>query len=116
MGLAAQLKTAIQNAGVAITDVAIGSDRDRATWRVRPEDLQAAAQATIDSFDPDDPAVIDAEKTALAAQLDTMAAVQAIAQLDFEERQKLVVKPGQSLRTAAECKDRAKAIYKGLLS
>jgi hypothetical protein len=45
-----QLKLKIQAAGVAITDVSIGDDADRTTWRVTPSSLQAAAQPVIDGF------------------------------------------------------------------
>ena len=115
MSLASRLKQAVMAAGVAITDVQIGDDGNKATWKVRPTSLQGAAQATIDAFNATDPSVVDAEKTLVSKQLDTMYALQAIAQLDYEERQKLVVIVGQTLRTAQECKDRVKAIYKSLL-
>lgn len=58
----------------------------------------------------------DATKTARAGAIDDEAALQAVAQLDFEERQKLTVKNGQTLLTAAQCKARLKAIYKSLLA
>ena len=54
-------------------------------------------------------------KDSLALALDDNLLIQAVAQLDFEERQKLQVKPGQGLRTAAECKQRVRAIYRSLL-
>lgn len=41
--------------------------------------------------------------------------IQAAIRLDFEERQKLQVKAGQTLKTAAECKARLKEIYQSLL-
>ena len=41
--------------------------------------------------------------------------MRAVAQLDFEERQKLQVTAGQTLRTAQECLARVKAIYRNLL-
>lgn len=41
--------------------------------------------------------------------------LRAVAQVDFEERQKLTVRQGQTLRTAQECVDRARAIYRSLL-
>ena len=56
-----------------------------------------------------------ARKDAVAAQLDTNLAVQALAQLDFEERQKLVVTSGKTLLTAQQCKARIRAIYRSLL-
>lgn len=58
----------------------------------------------------------DAErKDATAAWIDDDRLIQAVAQLDFEERQKLQVKAGQTLLTAAQCKARIRAIYRGLL-
>lgn len=50
MTLAERLDLAIRAAGVAITGVSIGREEDRATWRVVPASLQAAAQPTIDAF------------------------------------------------------------------
>ena len=67
----ARLKAAIQAAGVAITDVSIGDLRNRATWTVEPASLQAAAQATINAFDPTDPALDVADQdAAVKAALD----------------------------------------------
>lgn len=48
--LAARLDAHIKAQGVAITSVMIGRVDDRATWLVRPEHLQAAAQPHIDGF------------------------------------------------------------------
>lgn len=67
--------------------------------------------ATVAEQSAYDSAVRDTQ----ANDADTNALVQAVAQLDFEERQKLTVKTGQTLRTAAECKARVKAIYRSLL-
>lgn len=47
---AARLDKALRAAGVAIDSVSIGRDDDRATWRVLPATLQAAAQPIIDAF------------------------------------------------------------------
>lgn len=49
------------------------------------------------------------------ADINTNKLIQAVARLDFEERQKLTVRAGQTLRTAPECLDRIKAIYRSLL-
>lgn len=49
------------------------------------------------------------------ADLNTNKIIQAVARLDFEERQKLEVKVGQTLRTQQQCLDRIKAIYRSLL-
>lgn len=61
MGLTAQVEAAIKGAGVAILGVSIGDAGNKATWRVNPENLQSAAQATIDTFNPADPAHEQAE-------------------------------------------------------
>lgn len=55
------------------------------------------------------------EKEEQSKETDNNKIIKALAQLDFEERQKLQIKPGQVLRTAQECKDRIRAIYKGSL-
>ena len=57
----------------------------------------------------------DAIKEQRALRIDVDAALQAVAQLDFEERQKLQVKNGETLRTAAECKARIRLIYRSLI-
>lgn len=48
--LAARLDQYVRAQGLAITGVSIGDTADRATWRVHPSDLQAAAQPHIDAF------------------------------------------------------------------
>lgn len=70
--------------------------------------IVAKSQAEIDAYD-------DAQKDIKANNIDIDAALQAVAQLDYEERQKLQVRAGQTLRTPAECKARVKAIYRSLL-
>ena len=47
--------------------------------------------------------------------MDPRLAIRALAQLDYEERQKLQVQVGQTLRTVPQCLARFKAIYLGLL-
>jgi len=47
--------------------------------------------------------------------MDVRIALRALAQLDYEERQKLQVQVGQTLRTVPQCLARFKAIYLGLL-
>src|SRR3990167_4260762 len=42
--------------GLEQVEVSIGDDANKATWTVRPSNLQVAAQPTIDAFDPNDPA------------------------------------------------------------
>lgn len=101
--LAARLDRAIRSAGVAITGVSIGSDADRATWRVQPPDLQAAAQPTIDAFNPNDPAHVTAEKD---AEIDGLKAIRALAEATFELK--------TTAFTKAAFLQRVKAIYRGL--
>lgn len=57
----AALDRAIRAAGVAITGVSIGDPANKATWAVRPVNLQSAAQATINAFNAADPAHDTAE-------------------------------------------------------
>lgn len=118
--LAALVQHAIERAGVSIVGVSIGDPSDKATWRV--SHLLSASQADRDladsviaGFSATDPTVIDAENTIAANQIDGNLLIQAVAQLDFEERQKLTVKAGQTLLTAAQARARVKAIYKSLL-
>ena len=59
--VAGWVANAIRAAGVPIVGVSIGDATDRTTWKVQPSSLQSAAQPTIDSFDPDDPAYEQAE-------------------------------------------------------
>ena len=70
--------------------------------------IVAKTQAEIAAYDA-------AQKDTKAVHIDDDLLIQAVAQLDYEERQKLQVKNGQTLRTAAECKARVKAIYRSLL-
>lgn len=72
------------------------------------------AQAVTD-YAANTAAILAAEHDACAALIDDNALIQAVAMLDFEERQKLQVKAGQTLRTPAECKARIRAIYRALL-
>jgi hypothetical protein len=58
---AARLDRALRAAGFAITGVSIGDEADRSTWKVFPVNLQTAAQPTIDTFNPNDPALEAAE-------------------------------------------------------
>lgn len=64
--LAARLDRTIKAAGVPIFGVSIGKADDKTTWTVQPANLQGAAQATIDAFNPDDPALVTAEVEAQA--------------------------------------------------
>lgn len=54
--LAARVTTAIKTAGVPIISLTIGETANKATWKVQPPELQAAAQPTIDTFNVNDPA------------------------------------------------------------
>lgn len=60
-------------------------------------------------------AELSTQKDRIAATIDGNVLIQAVAQLDFEERQKLQVSPGQTLLTAAQCKARVRVIYRSLL-
>src|SRR3990167_10766616 len=66
--IAAALDRAIRAAGVTITGVSLGRLEDKATGRVAPADLQSAAQATIDTFDPNVPAHDITEQDAAARE------------------------------------------------
>jgi hypothetical protein len=117
---AERLDRALKAAGIPIIGVSIGSETDRVTWAIQYAP-QATAQHRTDgealrlSFDPASQAASDAEKADRAARADGDALIQAVAQLDFEERQKLTVKAGQTLLTAAQCRARLKAIVQSLL-
>ena len=63
--IAAHVDRAIKAAGVAITGVSIGDPANKATWTVQPPTLQAAAQPTIDAFNPNDPTHEQAELEAV---------------------------------------------------
>lgn len=54
--VAAWLERALKLGGVNVTGVSIGDNTNRATWKVQPPNLQAAAQPIIDAFNPNDPA------------------------------------------------------------
>jgi hypothetical protein len=118
--VAERLTRALQQAGIPVDGVSIGRPDDKSTWRVDYAPA-ATAQHRVDgdalksSFNPDDPAVVTSEKAAQAASADTDLLLQAVAQVDFEERQKLTVKAGQTLLTAAQCKARIRAVYQSLL-
>lgn len=66
--LAMLVQAAIQAAGIPVVTISIGDEANKSTWRVHPSHLQAAAQPTIDAFNPDDPAHVTA---ALDAQVKT---------------------------------------------
>lgn len=48
--LAARVDQYLRAQGLAIIGVSIADDANRATWKVHPSDLQAAAQPHIDAF------------------------------------------------------------------
>lgn len=66
--LAHRLKVAVQAVVPQVVDVSIGDATNTATYKVFPAEYQAAAQATIDAFNPNDPAH-EAADVADAAQL-----------------------------------------------
>ena len=57
----------------------------------------------------------NAAKNTRALGINDDALIQAVAMLDFEERQKLTLKVGQTLLTAPEYRARIRAIYRSLL-
>ena len=67
--IAGRLDAAIKAAGVPIIGVSIVDPANRATWTVKPAELQSAAQPTIDAFDPDNPALLAAELDAQVTSL-----------------------------------------------
>lgn len=81
MNVTAALDQAIKAAGVAIVGVSIGDPADKRTWKVQPPNLQSVAQATIDAFDPTDPALVIAEQD---KEIDGMKALRALAEATFE--------------------------------
>lgn len=66
--LAGRLARAVRAAGVPIDDVSIVDVNTRASWKVNPASLQAAAQSTIDAFNQNDPALLDADLDAEVKQ------------------------------------------------
>lgn len=52
IGLEQRVARTLRGAGIAVTAVTIDQENDRATWRVHPSALQAAAQSYIDAFVP----------------------------------------------------------------
>lgn len=118
--VAQRLDRALTAAGIPILGVSVGAEADRATWIVQYHPSATTQQRTDGdtlrgTFDPTSQAAIDAEKAERASNADTDLLIQAVARVDFEERQKLTVKAGQTLLTAAETKARIRAIYQSLL-
>ena len=66
INLAARLHTAIKAEDIPIVGVSIGDAANKATWKVSPQNLQAAAQPTIDAFDVNDPTHAAIELATLA--------------------------------------------------
>jgi hypothetical protein len=66
--LAESVLLAVRGAGFAAENVRIGDATDRTTWYVFPQALQAAAQATINAFDPASGTAIDAALTEVATR------------------------------------------------
>jgi hypothetical protein len=114
--LAARLDAAIRAANVPIVGVSVGDPANRATWRVHPSSLQAQAQPVIDAFDPNDPALVGAEKDADAARLSDDLALRALVRVTWEEIQKCQPRNGQTLLDLAGFRDRVKAVLRNLLT
>ena len=101
--IARRLHSVLLAAGVPIIGVDIGTSTDSTTWRVRPPSLQAAAQPTIDAFDPNDPAYLTAERD---AEIDSLLAMRALAEATYELK--------TTSWTKAQFIARIKAIYRTL--
>jgi len=115
---AGQLLIYLKSRGAKVIDAHIGSATDRATWTVDHDPTATDADKTFTATElanATDAAIQTAAKDALSADIDSNLLIQAVAQVDFEERQKLTVKTGQTLLTAAQTKARIKAIYRNLL-
>lgn len=95
-----RLTNAITSAGIPVVGV---SPVDGGGYRVFPPELQAAAQPIIDSFNPNAPAYVTAEKD---AEIDGLKALRALAEATFE----LKTNPW----TKAQFLARVKAIYRAL--
>ena len=65
--LAARVDAAVRGVAPGLVSVSIGDPADRTSWKVHPAALQAAVQATINAFNPTDPALDDADLDAEAA-------------------------------------------------
>lgn len=107
---------AIVRAGVTTVSAVVA----RGGWVVTYLDTATQADrdtvaAILAAFTEADPTVIADAQAFDADGIDTDVLIQAVAQLDFEERQKLTVRSGQTLLTAPQCRARAKAIYRSLL-
>lgn len=77
--LATRLFQAVRAAGVAAVSVSIGAEANKATWTVQPTALQPSAQPTIDAFDPNAAAVVNAELDAqITQQLDDERLISAV--------------------------------------
>jgi len=99
-----RLDQQIKAAGVAIDGVSIGDPSNKATWRVSPSNLQAAAQPVIDAYaDPTTTVLFDEQ-----AQRETNEKkLQAVALALWE------CIPAPTM-TKAQLKNRIIAIYKTL--
>lgn len=111
---------ALRDAGIPITGISVGTLTDRTTWHAfyaaaATDAQRAQGDVILATIDPQDPITIASIKAEVAAAIDADLLIQAVAQVDFEERQKLTVKAGQALLTAAQTKARVKAIYLSLL-
>ena len=77
--LASRLLRSVRAVVPSVDDVSIGDGTVRATWTVQPASKQVAAQPTIDSFDPDDPAHATADLQAvITATLDNERLIAAV--------------------------------------
>jgi len=114
--LAERLERAIKAAGIAITGVSIGDHANKATWRVAPVSQQAAAQAVIDAFNPDDPAHVSAERDADAQRRADDVLARALARVVWDELQKMQPKVGQTPLTLTQFRDQIRTQVRQLLT
>ena len=115
MTIAARLTAHLKNLNPAVIGVSIGDQAVRSTWKVQPPSLQAALQSAIDAFNPDDPAIVSAERDADANRLAEDLLVRSLARATWEELQKMQPKAGQTPLDLQGFRDRIKALYRNLL-
>jgi hypothetical protein len=95
----------LKAAGLAVDELTIGNQNNRATWMVGPSSLQAAAQPIIDAYaDPTPEQLADEE----AERETTNKRIMAVALALWE------CIPAPTM-TKAQLRLRAKAVYKGLV-
>lgn len=59
----------LKSKGIAVVGVSLGDYANKATWKVNPPTMQAAAQPHIDAFNANDPALLAADADATTDRL-----------------------------------------------